>query len=158
MLFGMLAVLSGAASTPGRCADESISFTATLSGARITVNGTVKGEPEPVAFTGSVQIRAKAVTDPGFTDPSHVELAFDLSGVSGVGLASGRKYVAQSPESIHRPLSQADDTVEIDFPFHARGSTDFSTYRIGHVRFELGFHVPSWQLSVARGSIESLTP
>ena len=155
---GVLAALLSAGGTAAGAADDAEPFAVTKSGARITVGGTVFGEPESVAFSGPVQIGAKTVTDPGFNDPVSVELSIDLSAVSGIGLSTGKKYVTQSPANIQRPLSYSDDVVEIDFPFHAMGSSDFSAYRMGVARFELGFHVTSRNLIVARGSIESSAP
>ena len=112
---------------------------ATLSSAATgNVSGSVIGSPETVAFSGSVPISAKRVSDPDFFTPDAVVLSIDLSGITGTGQSTGSTYVVVNQEIVVRPLT-AGDNIVVTFPFAKSGSAVAMSPRIGAANLALNF-------------------
>jgi len=126
---------------------------ATMSSAvTTTASGTVTGSPESVAFTGSVTINSKMVTDPDFGTPNIVVLSFDLSSLSGTGLSTNKKYVVSSQEIMVRPLA-ATDQLDVTFPFAPNVNSIDTSARLGVATVALSFNVSTGGLTGAKVSI-----
>jgi hypothetical protein len=127
--------------------------TTTSTAALVAVTGVVTGGDESVSFSGRVKVSANVVTDPDFGGTPIVVLSIDLSGLSGVGAATGKKYVTSDEEIVNRRLTAAD-TVQYTFPFYQNGASALSA-RVGLASFNLSFDVNTLKLTSASGSIGS---
>jgi len=122
----------------------------------VEVRGTVKASPESVAFKGPVQIESRTVTDANFGAVPNVELSIDMSAVVGLGLSSGNKYVTQSREVISVPLrADGNGEIAIDFPYEASSAKGFSAFGVGQASFKLHFVLPSGDLAIGQGRIDT---
>ena len=104
----------------------------------VPVSGTVGGAPEAVVFSGNVHIRSTLVRDPDFGKPPTVQLAIDLAGLVGKGLHSGAKYVS-SAEFVNSTELNANETIELTFPFHADSRKGHLVARAGLLALTLKF-------------------
>jgi hypothetical protein len=129
-------------------------FTSALSAAQVAVRGTVAGGSESVAFSGSVKIDSKMVTDPDFGGPSTVVLSIDLGGVSGTGLSTKAQYVTSSREILERRLA-ATDKLDIVFPFYQSGTRATASTRVGKASLALSFNTSTGMLIGGSGSVTS---
>jgi hypothetical protein len=127
--------------------------TATTTPALVTIKGIVSALPESVSFSGQARLNAKVVTDPDFGRTPTVVLSIDLSNITGVGAATGKKYVISNQEILTRRLTAAD-TVQATFPFYVSGGSAMSP-SIGMASFNLSFDVNTYKLTGASGSIAS---
>jgi hypothetical protein len=127
--------------------------TTTATAASILVKGIVSGVPESVSFSGQAQLNASVVTDPDFGNPPVVVLSINLSGITGVGSSTGKKYVISNQEILTRRLTAAD-TVQMTFPFYPSGGSAMSS-SIGMASFNLSFNVNTLKLTGASGAIAS---
>src|SRR5262245_32927450 len=59
---------------------------------------------ERVTFSGKAVVRARVMADPDFRTPDIVVLFIDMSGVSGVGATSKKKYVTSTKTIVQRRL------------------------------------------------------
>jgi len=119
--------------------------------ALVPIQGTVSGAPESVAFSGQAQIGSRRAPDPDFNNPMLV-LNVDLTGVSGVGLSTRKKYVIRGPEIVQRRLAFSQQ-VEITFPFVESGSTGMSSARSGLASFALSVDVNTGAVTTATASV-----
>lgn len=83
----------------------------------VSVNDTIRGETENIAFSGRVTIAGKFIDDPEFRSSRLLQLVIDFSGVKGRGLASGKLYVTSAQAVLHRPLL-ATDPIQATFPYY----------------------------------------
>jgi len=127
--------------------------TTTSTSALVPVAGVVTGGAESVSFSGKAKVSADVVTDPDFGGTPTVVLSIDLSGLSGVGAATRKKYVTADGEVINRRLA-AGDIVQYNFPFYESGASALSA-SVGTVSFNLSFDVNTLKLTGATGSIGS---
>ena len=127
--------------------------TTTATSALVTVKGSVVGAPETVNFSGQAKVSARVVTDPDFGGQPTVVLSIDMSGVSGTGASTGKKYVVSAQETMNRHLNAAD-LVQVTFPFYQSGASG-TTARIGAASFSLGYNVGTLKLTGASGQIVS---
>ena len=127
--------------------------TTTSTSALVMVKGAVIGAPENVNFSGQAQVKANVVTDPDFGAQPTVVLSIDLTGVTGIGASTGKKYVISGQENMNRRLNAAD-LVQITFPFYASGGSPASS-RVGAASFSLGYNVSTLKLTSATGQIGS---
>jgi len=127
--------------------------TTTSTSAVVPVTGVVTGGAESVSFSGKAKVSANVVTDPDFGATPIVVLSIDLSGLSGVGAATRKKYVTADGEIVQRGLT-AVDTVQYTFPFYESGAGATSA-REGSVSFNLSFDVNTLKLTSATGRIGS---
>jgi hypothetical protein len=127
--------------------------TTTSTSALVPVTGVVTGGAESVSFSGKAKVSANVVTDPDFGGTPTVVLSIDLSGLSGVGASTRKKYVTADGEVINRRLA-AGDIVQYTFPFYENGASAMSA-RVGSVSFNLSFDVNTLMLTGATGSIGS---
>jgi hypothetical protein len=119
--------------------------------ALVPIKGTVSGAPESVAFSGQAQIGTRVAPDPDFNNPKLV-FSIDLTGVSGVGLSTKKKYVIRGPEIVQRGLVFSHQ-VEITFPFLESGSTGMSSTRSGLASFALSIDVNTGAVTTATASV-----
>src|SRR5262245_7270560 len=140
-----------ASTTVSTSTSSTTTTTSTL--ALVPVTGVVTGGAESVSFSGKAKVSANVVTDPDFGGTPTVVLSIDLSGLSGVGAATGKKYVTADGETVNRRLAAAD-TVQYTFPFYVSGASAMST-RVGSASFNLSFDVNTLRLTGATGSIGS---
>lgn len=119
----------------------------------VKVSGTVTGGPESVEFSGNAEVRSRLSHDPANTAlaPS-LTYYIDLTGVSGVGASSKKKYVITGPEIVQRPLISTD-LVEIAFPFYQSGSTASSTTRPGMASLQLSIDTATGAVTSGTGSV-----
>lgn len=127
--------------------------TTTSTSALVPVSGVVTGGAESVSFSGKAKVSANVVTDPDFGGTPTVVLSIDLSGLSGVGAATSKKYVTADGETVNRRLT-AVDTVQYTFPFYQSGAGALSA-REGSVSFSLSFDVNTLKLTGVTGRVGS---
>jgi hypothetical protein len=127
--------------------------TTTSTSALVPVTGVVTGGAESVSFSGKEKVSANVVTDPDFGGTPTVVLSIDLSGLSGVGASTRKKYVTADGEVLNRRLA-AGDIVQYNFPFYENGASAMSA-RVGSVSLNLSFDVNTLKLTGATGSIGS---
>ena len=113
VVLSLLVGLVGAVTTATSPAVAIVAVGATEA-AMIAYTGTVDGAPEAVALNGFVRVASKVVRDPDFGKPPIVLLTIDFSGVTGVGLVTGAKYVTSGDQQLIRPLV-AVDVVDVTF-------------------------------------------
>jgi len=125
--------------------------TATTSVA-VTVKGTASAPSESVSFSGQANLVAQVGTDPNLpAAPAVVVLWVDLSGVTGVGTSSNKKYVTTDRYIVNRPLA-ATDLVQLSFPFYLSGGNPQAA-SVGMTTFNLSYNTSTLQLTAATGSI-----
>lgn len=83
---------------------------------RIPIAGTVTSPTESVTLSGSADIVSTLVLDPLLFEPPRELVTIALVNVSGVGLTTGRRYVASGQNTLLR-LLVTSDTIELTFPF-----------------------------------------
>ena len=127
--------------------------TTTSTSALVPVKGAVVGAPETVNFSGQAKVSANVVTDPDFGAQPTVLLSIDMTGVTGVGASTGKKYLVSGPGTMNRRLNAAD-LVQVTFPFYQSGASS-TTARIGAASFSLGYSVSTLKLTGASGQIAS---
>jgi hypothetical protein len=127
--------------------------TTTATSALVTIKGIVSAPAESVSFSGQAQVNTNVVTDPDFGNPPTVILSIDLSGVTGVGSSSRKKYVVASKDVLNRRLSPGD-TVQVNFPFYVSGASPTSA-SVGTASFNLSFDTATLKLTGASGAIAS---
>ena len=127
--------------------------TTTSTSALVPVSGVVTGGAESVSFSGQAKVSALVVTDPDFGSTPTVVLSIDLSGLSGVGASTGKKYVTADGETLNRRLAAAD-MLQYTFPFTQSGAGAMSS-RVGSATFNLSFDVNTLTLTGATGRIGS---
>jgi len=128
------------------------SATAKVSG---TVSGTVSGVPESVSLSGTAKIESRVVwSEIDMAVPASITLDIDLSGISGVGQTSKKKYVTNAREIALRRLSSTD-LVDVTFPFYVSGTNGFPSSRTGLARFSLSYDVNTGALKSVSGSLTS---
>lgn len=127
--------------------------TTTSTSALVPVTGVVTGGAESVSFSGKAKVSANVVTDPDFGGTPTVVLSIDLSGLSGVGASTRKKYVTADGEVVNRRLAAAD-TVQYNFPFYENGASALAA-RVGSVSFNLSFDVNTLVLTGVTGSVGS---
>ena len=112
------------------------------------------GSTEGVTFSGNALIKAKVIEDPDFRTPPIVVLTIDLSGITGVGATSRKRYVTTNETIIQRRL-RPSDTVALTFPFWVSGTTSDGKGPLGAMSINLTYNVDTRQLTAAAGSITS---
>jgi len=127
------AMLWAGGAPPAQAVVSTLSSSTTAS-----VSGSVIGSPETVAFSGTVMVGAKRVSDPDFFAPDSVVLSIDLAGISGKGQSSGKTYVVANQEVVIRRLAQVDNVI-VTFPFVVSGSAMPTSPRIGAANVALSF-------------------
>jgi hypothetical protein len=109
---------------------------------------------ERVNFSGSVVIKANVRDDPDFRTPPIVVLSIDLSGVSGVGATTRKKYVTTNQAIVQRRL-RPTDTVDVSFPFWVSGTSETASGPVGKLSIALTYDVNTKALTSAVGSVTS---
>jgi hypothetical protein len=112
---------------------------------------------ERITFSGNAVVKANVRQDPDFRTPDIVILTVDLSGISGVGATSRKKYVTTDKAIVQRRL-RPSDTVVLSFPFWQSGSTAPGSGPVGNLTLTLSFDVNTRALTAAAGSVTSPTP
>ncbi len=107
---------------------------------------------ETVTFSGQAVIRARVTADPDFRTPDIVVLFIDLSGVSGVGTTSRKKYVTTNKTIVQRRLRPSDSVV-VSFPFWRSGTSATGSGPAGKLSLTLTYDVNTKTLTAAAGSI-----
>ena len=113
VVLSLLVVMAGALAGGTSPALAVVSVGAT-GATMIAYSGTVDGPPEAVALNGFVRVATQVVRDPDFGKPPIVLLTIDVSGITGVGLVTGAKYVTSGDQQLIRPLV-AVDVVDVTF-------------------------------------------
>ena len=119
-----------------------------------SLDSPASGSTEGVTFSGNALIKAKVIPDPDFRTPDVVVLTIDLSGITGVGATSKKKYVTTNETIIQRRL-RPSDTVAVTFPFWVSGTTSDGKGPLGAISISLTYNVDTRQLTAATGSITS---
>lgn len=109
---------------------------------------------ERVNFSGNAVIKANVRDDPDFRTPPIVVLSIDLSGVSGVGATTKKKYVTTNKTIVQRRL-RPTDTVDVSFPFWVSGTRETGSGPVGKVSIALTYDVNTKALTSAAGSVSS---
>jgi hypothetical protein len=107
---------------------------------------------ERVTFSGNAVVRARVMPDPDFRTPDIVVLFIDMSGVSGVGATSRKKYVTSNKAIVQRRL-RPSDSVEVSFPFWQSGTSATGSGPTGKLSLTLTYDVNTKTLTAAAGSI-----
>ena len=135
LLVGIIGGLVGG-SSPAH-AVVSIAYSGTT---RIAYGGTVRGAPEPVLLLGFVQIDTRVIRDPDTGEPDAVRLSIDFSGVNGVGLKTGTRYVASGGQDLVRQLVPTD-VVDVTFAIQPSGAGGHMYARSALASFTLKYNV-----------------
>ena len=130
--------------------------TATRTAGLVPIAGTVIDAQESVTFHGMAQVSANVVTDPDFAGWPTAVISIDLSSLTGVGISNGKAYVGSGAAIVNRPLSAAD-TVQLTFPYYARGDSALSAH-VGLASFNLSFNVNTMKLMGVTAHIDSPGP
>jgi hypothetical protein len=109
---------------------------------------------ERVTFSGKAVIRASVREDPDFRTPPIVVLFIDMSGVTGVGATTRKKYVTTDKTIVQRRL-RPTDTVDISFPFWVSGTRATGSGPVGKLSVALTYDVNTKTLTSAAGSVTS---
>jgi len=118
----------------------------------IVIQGTVNGPPESVPFSGKVQIKATAVTDPDFGGQPSVHLAIDFLDVQGLGATTRTKFFAVEEDELMRRLV-ASDRIDLVFTIVPdKGTVELATVRSGLASLTLTFD-GAGNLTAGTGSI-----
>jgi hypothetical protein len=136
------------ASVSGQIGDSTTQLQSSSSSTE-TLTGTLT---ESVNFSGKAVIRARVTPDPDFRTSDIVVLFIDLSGVSGVGATSKKKYVTSNKTIVQRRLLPSD-SVEVSFPFWQSGTSATGSGPAGTVAFALTFDVNTKMLTGATGTV-----
>ncbi len=148
LFFAVTAMLLGWSAPAGA---QTAVTTATTSVA-VAVQGTASAPSESVSFSGQANLVAQVGTDPNLpAAPAVVVLWVDLSGVTGVGASSNKKYVTTDRYIVNRPLA-ATDLVQLSFPFYLSGGNPQAA-SVGMTTFNLSYNTSTLQLTAATGSI-----
>lgn len=107
---------------------------------------------ERVTFSGNAVVRASVMPDPDFRTPDIVVLFIDMSGVSGVGATSKKKYVTSNKTIVQRRLRPSDSVV-LSFPFWQSGTSAPGSGPSGKLSLTLTYDVNTKTLTAAAGSI-----
>ncbi len=144
LFFAVTAMLLGWSAPAGA---QTAVTTATTSVA-VAVQGTASAPSESVSFSGQANLVAQVGTDPNLpAAPAVVVLWVDLSGVTGVGASSNKKYVTTD-----RYTLAATDVVQLSFPFYlSTGNPQAAS--VGMTTFNLSYNTSTLQLTAATGSI-----
>jgi hypothetical protein len=106
----------------------------------VPIKDVVKGDTENIAFSGKASISGKVIDDPHFRGPTVLQLVIDFSGVTGVGVTSGKKYVTEAQAVLHRPLI-AFDPIQATFPYYSSGN--FASARTALASFAVSYGPPA---------------
>jgi hypothetical protein len=107
---------------------------------------------ERVTFSGNAVIKANVRDDPDFRTPPIVVLSIDMSGVTGVGATTRKKYVTTNQTIVQRRL-RPTDTVDVSFPFWVSGTSDTGSGPSGKLSIALTYDVNTKVLTSAVGSV-----
>lgn len=161
LLVALAGALAWGVVAPATAAPTASSVQATVSGqiggeglqAQSSSTSTLTGAlTETVTFSGKAVVRARVTADPDFRTPDIVVLFIDMSGVSGVGATSKKKYVTSNKTIVQRRL-RPSDSVEVSFPFWQSGTSATGSGPAGTVSFALTFDVNTKRLTAAAGSV-----
>jgi len=95
--------------------DSSAVVTTVKSTKTILVKGTVNTNvPEPVPFSGKIQIKTTFVPDPDFGLHPIVSVSIDMLDVQGLGQTTKTKYFAIEEDELNRAFA-ASDTLGLTF-------------------------------------------
>lgn len=152
----------GVAAPPGAGAQTTVAATTAdalgapataTTNAVVAISGTVSGLPESVSLSGKATIESRVVwSERNPADPATVTLDINLSGLSGKGASSGKKYVTAAREISVRRLA-ATDLVEISFLFYASTTNGLSGGRTGVATFSLAHDVNTGVLTGVSGRV-----
>ena len=109
---------------------------------------------ELVTFSGNAVIKAAVRDDPDFRTPPIVVLFIDMSGVTGVGATTRKKYVTTNKTIVQRRL-RSTDTVDVSFPFWVSGTSATGSGPVGKMSFALTYDLTTKALTSAAGSISN---
>jgi hypothetical protein len=104
----------------------------------VPVSGTVGGAPEAVVFSGNLHVSSRLVTDPDFGKAPSVHLSIDMIDVVGKGMTSGARYVSHA-EFVNSAALNANETIELTFPFHPDSRKGYLVARAGMLALTLKF-------------------
>jgi len=107
---------------------------------------------ESVTFSGNAVIKANVRDDPDFRTPPIVVLSIDMSGVTGVGATTRKKYVTTNKTIVQRRL-RPTDTVDVSFPFWVSGTSAPGSGPVGKLSIALTYDVNTKALTSAAGSV-----
>ena len=123
---------------------------------RVQVTGTVTTEGEAVRFVGPVALSSKTIVDQDFAAARTVQVSIDMRAVTGVGVATGIKYVTDSRETVSVAVPDHGASVaDIDFVFAARDAKQATAPGVGHASFSLSFSGRDNAIDEAHGQIDS---
>lgn len=106
----------------------------------VPIKDVIKGDTENISFTGKASITGKVIDDPDFRGPPVLQLLIDFSGVTGVGVSSGKQYVTTAQAVLHRPLITFDP-IQATFPYYASGN--FASARTALASFAVSYGPPT---------------
>jgi hypothetical protein len=107
---------------------------------------------ESVTFSGNAVVRARVTPDPDFRTPDVVVLFIDMSGVTGVGATTKKKYVTTNKTIVQRRLRPSDSVV-VSFPFWQSGTTSTGKSPVAAITINLTYDVNTKTLTAAAGSV-----
>lgn len=107
---------------------------------------------ERVTFSGNAVVRARVTPDPDFRTPDIVVLFIDMSGVTGVGATTKKKYVTTNKTIVQRRL-RPTDTVDVTFPFWVSGTSSTGSGPVGTLSIALTYDMSTKALTSAAGSV-----
>jgi len=120
----------------------------------IPVAGVVNGLPESVSLSGSVTIVSRLSSDPLLGEAMRNRLTIKLVNVSGVGMTSGRSYVATGENTMMR-LGSISDQFGVMFPFYRNTAAGPMAARSAMVSITLKVDLLSGAIGGATASIST---
>jgi hypothetical protein len=106
----------------------------------IPIKDVIKGDTENIAFSGKASITGKVIDDPHFRGPTVLQLVIDFSGITGVGVTTGKQYVTEAQAVLHRPLV-VFDPIQATFPYYSSGN--FASARTALASFSVSYGPPA---------------
>ena len=156
LLLAMVGALAWGMSAPASAAGTASSVQTQVSGQAGQLQSQSQSQTgaltERVTFSGNAVVRARVMPDPDFRTPDIVVLFIDMSGVSGVGATSKKKYVTSNKTIVQRRL-RPSDSVEVSFPFWQSGTSATGSGPTGKLSLTLTYDVNTKTLTAAAGSI-----
>jgi hypothetical protein len=147
----LIAALASCVLMPAWAADAMKTTMVALSG--VTAAPAPAGSAEVVVFSGQVTVKTRLALDTDFGE-SKLVLFIDMSGVSGVGSASGASYMVRSQDVLIRPLATSQQ-LELTFPFFKSMSDTLASTRTGMAQIALNVDTTTGMVTSAAATMVS---
>lgn len=101
----------------------------------VPITDTIAGKGENIRFDGQANINSLLIDDLLTKSPRVLEIIIDFSGVTAIGVTSGKRYITTAQSILHRP-AKPFDIIEVSFPYYVSG--DLGSARVAMAAFSVG--------------------